>query len=299
MHPIKVAANGRQAIPTPKILPNRNPLGKGGSVSADNLGDELQSLFLRIRTISAVLNDRVRGKVSKNATQQILGDAEAGLSLLSRRRREMGDAASTSPVVQEPSFSVSGALADQPNIASMIRMLLELLADANGESGGDALRAAIEAVEDLAVALGVTEQASPSPDTASRESDSQAWAYPRGVPHQESSESSEEEFVGLADAIGFGGEPVTDEELLHAVNSALALHECSQAVSVSLEGIQRRVGHCELLFEHIAETAERGCSTFLIGQFAEIGRDIATEVQDECLSLLRLLEDEGREENHG
>lgn len=261
---------------------------------------QVQSTFHRIQGSAAVLATRVRGDVSRSVVRQIQEDANAGLAAL----HNLVGAMSETPVQQAehvPDLERGAVEAptDQPDITGMIRMLLEILG--NIDYGSDdvsahAHRAAIETVQDLAIALGVADSVQRHPPTTDEPTIETARSE---MPTQPADDTDEEEWIDLMDSLSSTGAPLADEDLLSAIQAAVALQEMRDNAVISLECIHRRVGHCRLLFDQILREGERSGGDFLIGQFADIGRDLATVAQDECISLRRMLKDAGKEENHG
>lgn len=254
---------------------------------------EARAALQRIRGNAAVLHDRVRGEVSRQVALQIMSDVDIGLAALH-------NLTAASAEVHEGSYGqdVAPAMPKETDIASMIRMLLEIIS--NIDHGSDdvsahAHRAAIETVQNLAIALGVADKVQRHPSTTGELTTEPSRP---AMPAQPADDRDEEEWIDLADSLSCKGAPLADEDLLSAVQAAVALQEMRDDVVISLECIHRRVGHCHLLFDQILREGQRSRSDFLIGQFADIGRDLATEVQDECLSLRRMLKGAGKEVSH-
>lgn len=262
---------------------------------------QLQSCLHRIRSNGIVLHDRVRGGISKQVASNIISDAEAGLASLHALTASM---ASASPLTEGPDEAPADGIETLPapnDAAALIRALIDALLALSEQIDPQhmpAARIVYDAAMDLASSLGI-EGRPPMEITTSS-------ATPGAQGTTASTDTRDEvEGVDLSAAAAPLDDPnrpqcqLADEELLAAVQAAVAVVEIRETVVIGLQDVHRRIGHCHLLFDQIHEGAQRSSSPPGLGQFADIGRDIATEAQDECLSLLRLLEDAGKEENHG
>lgn len=262
---------------------------------------QIQSALYRIRSNGIVLHDRVRGDISKQVASNIVSDAEAGLASLHALTASM---ASASPLTEGPDEAPAGGieiLPAQNDAAELIRALIDALLALSEQIDPQhmpAARIAYDAAMNLASSLGI-EGRPPMEITTS-------GATPGAQGPTESADTRDEvEGVDLSAAAAPLDDPnrpqcqLADEELLAAAQAALAVVEIRETVVIGLQDVHRRIGHCRLLFDQIHEGAQRSSSPPGLGQFADIGRDIATKVQDECIALLQLLENAGKEGSHG
>src|SRR5690554_2177585 len=88
---------------------------------------QLQSCLHRIRSNGIVLHDRVRGDVSRQVASNIVSDAEAGLAALHALIRDMSAAPLAPTDTPVDTATPAAALDGQPDVAALVRLLLDLL----------------------------------------------------------------------------------------------------------------------------------------------------------------------------
>lgn len=269
---------------------------------------QIQAALRRIRSNADVMSERVRGDVSRRVAQQISSDADAGLAALhelvtglaSAEPAPVAERAETPANAPQPAPTKEGVvLALIQELCRLLESLMDPKPKRDPYGGRDVIAAALSVAQTVAAHVGVNASAgAPSTVAASPFSPAENPGAPGLVPDAPTLPDAEDVEEAADPPDWSAGLPMlVDDELLDAIDAAVALSEKRDTIVGGLKYIDRKAQQCETLFEQIRTMGWREIQ--FARELADIGSDITTDIRDEVTALQQALESRGQEANHG